>query len=112
MNTEVLKGKRIVVEVAYALPHKQMILSVEVESGTTASEAVTLSGIEKHFLDLDVVNARLGLFGQAFGTKGLDAAESYLLQAGDRIEIYRPLLADPKEVRRKRAEKAKQEEQV
>lgn len=100
---------KIPVEVAYALPHKQLILPLEVEPGTTAKQAVVLSGIEAQFPGEDIANARLGLFGQAFGTKGLAEAEEYLLQAGDRVEIYRPLIADPKEVRRKRAEKAKQE---
>ena len=47
----------------------------------------------------------MGIFGQALGTKGLGSAEHHVLREGDRVEIYRPLSADPKEARRKRAEK-------
>ena len=97
----------ISVEVAFALPEKQKIIQVDVPIGTTAKDAVTLSNIASHFPDQDIANARLGLFGQAFGTKGLAPADAYELQANDRVEIYRALIADPKEVRRKRAEKAK-----
>ncbi|WIO75658.1 RnfH family protein [Porticoccaceae bacterium LTM1] len=102
-------SKLITVEVAYALPDKQKIIEMQVEEGTTARQAVLASGIDNHFPGIDLENARLGIFGQALGTKGLEAAERYQLQPRDRVEIYRPLIADPKEVRRKRAEKAKQQ---
>lgn len=106
--SDVKKEKaKIEAEVAYALPDKQLILSLHVELGTTAKELVALSNIAAHFPGEDIENARLGLFGQAFGTKGLDIAENYALQEHDRVEIYRPLIADPKEARRKRAEKLK-----
>lgn len=99
------------VEVAYALPHKQKIISLLVAPGTTALQAVERSGIVKHFPDIDMANLKLGIFGQSLGVKGQggkgqNAAESYVLHAGDRVEIYRPLISDPKEARRKRAEKA------
>lgn len=97
----------IEVEVAYALPHKQKIIALLVEPGTTALQAVRLSGIIKEFPEIDIDNAKLGIFGQALGTKGLLSANEQALQQGDRVEIYRPLTSDPKEVRRKRAEKAK-----
>ncbi|WP_075187686.1 RnfH family protein [Teredinibacter haidensis] len=97
----------IQVEVAYALPHKQKIIALLVEPGTTAMLAVEKSGIAKFFPELDIENAKMGIFGQALGTKGLKPAKEHVLLAGDRVEIYRPLIADPKEVRRKRAEKAK-----
>lgn len=93
------------VEVAYALPHQQKIIALLVEPGTTAMQAAERSGIVQYFPEIDLGNAKMGIFGQAFGTKGLNVAESYLLHDGDRVEIYRPLSADPKEVRRKRAEK-------
>lgn len=95
----------IVVEVAYALPDKQKIIEVLVEPGTTALQAVERSNIMAHFPDLDIESAKMGIFGQALGTKGLGKPESHVLQAGDRVEIYRPLLADPKEARRRRAAK-------
>lgn len=96
------------VEVAYALPHKQKIISLLVEPGTTALQAVERSQIEEHFLGLDITSAKMGIFGQSLGTKGLDSADKYALREGDRVEIYRPLVSDPKEARRKRAEKAEE----
>lgn len=96
------------VEVAYALPHRQKIIALLVEPETTAVEAVRRSGIVKVFPEIDIETAKMGLFGQSLGTKGLKPAAEYHLKAGDRIEIYRPLVADPKEARRRRAEKAKQ----
>ncbi|SNR74187.1 hypothetical protein SAMN05192560_0813 [Methylobacillus rhizosphaerae] len=85
---------RIPVEVAHALPEKQMILKIEVAPGTTALQAVLQSGISDHFPGLDT--NQLGIFGEVVQT-------DHILQAQDRVEIYRPLLADPKEARRKRA---------
>lgn len=95
----------IPVEVAYALPHKQKIIALLVEPGTTALAAVKRSNIVEHFPGLDISTAKMGIFGQSLGTKGLDTAEKHVLHAGDRVEIYRPLAFDPKETRRKRAEK-------
>ena len=99
----------ISVEVAYALPERQKIIEVLVEPGTTAYVAVCQSKIADFFPGLDIETAKMGLFGQAFGTKGLKPVKEHVLQEGDRVEIYRPLKSDPKEVRRKRAEKAKAE---
>ena len=95
----------IPVEVAYALPHKQKIIALLVEPGTTALTAVKRSRIADHFPGLDIATAKMGIFGQSLGTKGLDTADKQVLHAGDRVEIYRPLVSDPKEARRKRAEK-------
>lgn len=94
------------VEVAYALPHKQKIIALLVEPGTTALAAVMRSKMTDHFPELDITSARMGIFGQSLGTKGLDSADKHILHAGDRVEIYRPLAADPKDARRKRAEKS------
>ena len=96
----------ITVEVAYALPDKQKLIELLVEPGTTAFQAVEKSAITKEFPDLDIDSSKMGIFGQTLGTKGLAQPKEYELQAGDRVEIYRPLVADPKEARRKRAEKA------
>lgn len=95
----------ITVEIAYALPDRQRILELQVPVGTTAMEAVRRSGIEQLFPELEVEKAKLGVFSQVLGTKGLAPASDYQLRERDRIEIYRPLIADPKEARRKRAEK-------
>jgi len=101
----------IPVEVAYALPEKQKIIELLVKPGTTAYAAVEQSGIQNYFPGLDIESAKMGIFGQALGTKGLQAPRQHVLQAGDRVEIYRPLIADPKEVRKRRAERAKQSAQ-
>ncbi len=95
----------ITVEVAYALPHQQKIISLLVEPGTSALQAVQRSGIVNFFPEIDITNAKMGIFGQSLGSKGLDVAANYVLQQGDRVEIYRPLIVDPKDARRKRAEK-------
>ena len=95
------------VEVAYALPEQQKIVALLVEPGTTAYQAVVRSNIVETFTELDIETAKMGIFGQALGTKGLKPAREHELQEGDRVEIYRPLTSDPKEARRRRADKAK-----
>lgn len=97
----------ITVEVAYALPHEQKIIELLVEPGTTALAAVERSGIVKAFPEIDLSSAKMGIFGQALGTKGLGLPHEHILHPGDRVEIYRPLISDPKDARRKRAEKVK-----
>lgn len=94
------------IEVAYATPELQKIVAMEVEIGTTARQAVIDSGIEQFFSALKLDDAPLGIFGNALGARGLPAAGEYILREGDRIEIYRPLIADPKEVRKRRAAEA------
>lgn len=86
----------ITVEVAYALPRQQLILPIKVKPGCTAEEAVKLSGICNKFPEIDLTDHQLGIFGKVVRH---DTALRHL----DRVEIYRPLIADPKEVRRQRA---------
>jgi putative ubiquitin-RnfH superfamily antitoxin RatB of RatAB toxin-antitoxin module len=100
----------ITVEVAYALPHRQKIVELLVEPGTTALQAVERSGIQRLFPEIDLATAKMGIFGQALGTKGLGLPHEHVLHPGDRVEIYRPLVSDPKEARRKRAEKGRDAE--
>ncbi|MGB2259755.1 MAG: RnfH family protein [Porticoccaceae bacterium] len=95
------------VEVAYALPQKQVLKALAVAPGTTALQAIEHSGILQDFPEIDTNSDSIGVFSQVLGTKGLDEPAVYQLQAMDRVEIYRPLIADPKEVRRRRAEEAK-----
>ena len=90
------------VEVAYALADKQKIISVTVNKGCTVFEAAQLSGIAQQFPDIDLATAKMGIF-----SKLIDEPRTQLVQAGERIEIYRPLLIDPKEARAQRALKAK-----
>lgn len=103
------EAELITVEVAYALPHQQKIIALQVAPGTTALAAAERSGIVKTFPEIDLASARMGIFGQALGTKGLGQPQDHILQAGDRVEIYRPLICDPKDARRRRAEKSKDE---
>ncbi len=92
----------IAVEVAYALPDKQAIVPVVVPEGTTALEAAHKSNIAEQFDDLDISDdLKLGIFGKA-------VSPGQVLREGDRVEIYRPLKADPKEVRKARAAAAKE----
>ena len=88
------------VEVAYATPEKQRIIKLNVDSGTKIEDAISRSGILEEFPEIDVADSKVGVFGKA-------AAMSTALKEGDRVEIYRPLIADPKEVRRKRAAEGK-----
>ncbi|PCK08746.1 MAG: RnfH family protein [Alteromonadaceae bacterium] len=101
----------ITVEIAYALPDRQKIIEVLVEPGTTAYVAVCKSKITDFFPGLDIETAKFGIFGQALGNKGTKAPKEHVLHAGDRVEIYRPLIADPKAARKKRAEKAQAQAQ-
>ncbi len=95
------------VEVAYALPDTQKLIELLVEPGTTAFQAAERSGITKSFPEIDLEACPMGIFGQTLGTKGLAPAKQYIMKAGERVELYRPLIADPKDARRKRAEKNK-----
>jgi uncharacterized protein len=91
---------KINIEVVYALPDQQTLLKKAVPVGTTVMEGVIASGLLEKFPDLDLSAHKLGIFGK------LTKADA-VLRDKDRIEIYRPLLADPKEVRRRRAEEGK-----
>lgn len=99
----------IQVEVAYALPKKQKLIALNVIAGTTALQAVQQSGIAQFFPDLDIDNAAMGIFSQTLGVKGLPTPDTYEMLAGDRVEIYRPLISDPKEVRKRVAARQKAE---
>ena len=88
------------VEVAFALPEKQKLISLEVPEGTTMREAAELSGIAAHFDGLHLDRMPMGIFGKAEGNPG-----KRVLREGERVEIYRPLIADPKETRKARARK-------
>ncbi|MDH5327781.1 MAG: RnfH family protein [Gammaproteobacteria bacterium] len=86
----------ITVEVAYAKPEVQVIKTLAVNQGTTVQEALELSGILVDFPEIDVDSAKVGIFSKI--TK-----KDQVLRDKDRVEIYRPLIADPKEVRKQRA---------
>ena len=92
----------IKVEIIYALPDTATSLSIEVAEGTTAEQAVLQSGIAEKCPEIDLTNLTLGV-------RNRTVKSHQVLKEGDRIEIYRPLIADPKAARRQRAEKAKEE---
>jgi putative ubiquitin-RnfH superfamily antitoxin RatB of RatAB toxin-antitoxin module len=92
--------RRVQVEVVYATAERQWLLVLDVVPGTTLREAVRLSGIAGQVPGLDVEACPLGIFG-----KVVNDAEQQAVSEGDRIELYRPLLVDPKEVRKQRAAK-------
>lgn len=88
------------VEVAYATPAQQVIVEVAVTADTTIEQAVEQSGICDQFPEIDLAKNKVGIFGKL-------SKKTAALKAGDRVEIYRPLIADPKEVRRKREAEGK-----
>jgi uncharacterized protein len=90
---------KILIEVIYAQPHEQKRLEVWVQAGATIQEAITSSGILAQFPEIDLSRQKVGVFGKM---KPL----SEPLKAGDRVEIYRSLLIDPKEARRAKAKKS------
>ncbi|MDH5547786.1 MAG: RnfH family protein [Gammaproteobacteria bacterium] len=94
-------SNKIKVEVAYALPEKQVLMELQVEPGTTAIQCINLSGLLEKFPDINLDgDNKLGIFGKI-------VKQDTELREHDRVEIYRPLIADPKEVRRKRAAEGK-----
>ncbi|MFZ3391215.1 RnfH family protein [Buttiauxella gaviniae] len=91
----------IKVEVVYALPEKQYLLKVRLAQGSTVEQAIAASGILELRTDIDLAKNKVGVFSRP--VKLIDTVND-----GDRVEIYRPLIADPKELRRQRAEKTAQ----
>jgi len=87
----------ITVEVAYALPDEQVILSLEVTEECTVEDAISRSGILDNYPKIDLATDKVGIFGK------MCKLTAYLRDK-DRIEIYRKLIADPKESRRQKAE--------
>lgn len=97
---EVPLSNLINIEIVYALPEEQTLLKKQFPQGTTVAEALQTSGILNKYPQIDLATNKLGIFGKL--TK-----PDVVLRDKDRVEIYRPLIADPKEVRRKRAEEGK-----
>ena len=95
----------IEVEVAWATPDRQRIISLRVPPGTTAWEAVEQSGITDEFPEIDLETALMGIFSRKLDGKRAPAPKDYVLKSRDRIEIYRPLRITPMEARKLRAAK-------
>ena len=94
-------SESIAVEVVYALPKTQELVQLKVGAGTTVQQAIVVSGLLQKYPEIDLSKNKLGIFGKL--TK-VDVA----LRDRDRVEIYRALIADPKEVRKKRAQEGKE----
>ncbi len=86
----------IEVEVAFASPHRQQVMALQVSLGTRARDAAKQSGVVADFPEIDIDHCPLGVFGER-------VEDDYELMPGDRVEIYRPLYVDPREARRQRA---------
>jgi putative ubiquitin-RnfH superfamily antitoxin RatB of RatAB toxin-antitoxin module len=90
----------IVVEVAYALPHRQWLIELSVPPGTTCREVLLRSGLSRECPGLDVDRLAIGVFGEV-------CESTRIVEEGDRVEVYRPLLIDPREQRRNRVARQK-----
>lgn len=95
-----MSGRLVRVEVAYAVPERQEIVTLQVPDGTTVFEAAEQSGICIRFPEIDLQGCSLGVFG-----KVVKAPRTQLIREGERVEIYRPLKVDPKQARLNRAKK-------
>ena len=91
----------ITIEVLYALPHEQVLLKLSVVHGCNVGQAIVLSGMLEKYPEIDLSCNKLGIYGKLSKT-------DTLLQDRDRVEIYRPLRADPKQGRRLRTQQMKQ----
>ena len=90
----------ISIEVVYALPKKQEVFTLKLPEGTTVRQAVEASGVLQKYPEIDLLKNKLGIFAKL-------VKPDALLRNRDRVEIYRPLIADPKEVRKQRAAEGK-----
>jgi len=97
MSDTTQTAETIRIEIAYATPERQMILETDIEVGTSPRDAVINSAIDQYFPEVSKETCDIGIFGKA-------VRPDHQLQSGDRIEIYRPLIADPKQVRKQRAQ--------
>ena len=95
-----MNGAPFQIEIAYAEPHRAIVKALRLASGSRVADALPLAALDPEFSALDLDNSALGIFGRRVG-------RDHLLQDGDRLEIYRPLAADPKEARRARVREAK-----
>lgn len=100
VHSEVPVPGRIEVEVAFALPERQMLIAVELAEGATVADAIAESGLPEQFPGESLEKLPTGIWGEPAG-------RDQVLEAGDRVEIYRPLQMDPKEARRRLARAGK-----
>lgn len=97
MNQESNHSEVLAIEVVFALPDRQELISLTIDAGTTVEAALELSAIGEMFPDEDIANYQAGIWGKPVG-------RDHVLKDGDRLELYRPLSMDPREARRQLAE--------
>lgn len=102
-QTDDIATDKMLVEVAYALPDKQTLLSLEVDKSSTIQQIIELSGVLEIHPEIILEESKVGVFSKL-------AKLTDQIHPGDRIEIYRSLIIDPKEVRKQRALKAKEKQ--
>ena len=90
--------ERLSIEVIYPLPSRQEVLRVHVPPGASVRDAIEASGVLEKYPEIDLAKNKVGIYSRP-------AKLHERVQDGDRVEIYRPLIADPKALRRQRAEK-------
>src|ERR1700733_13177527 len=95
-----MSAASIRIEIVYAEPHRAIVKAMSVAAGSCIADALRLAALDSDFNGVNLVSSALGVFGRAAGRE-------YVLQEGDRIEIYRPLAADPKAARRSRVQQAR-----
>ena len=100
----------ISVEVAFALPKKQILIPMQLAEGTTAMQAVQLSGIAEQVAGLDLATTSMGIYSRLLDGRASPLPEHYVLRDHDRVELYRPLQLDPKQARLLRAARAAERE--
>jgi putative ubiquitin-RnfH superfamily antitoxin RatB of RatAB toxin-antitoxin module len=88
------------VEVIYALPEKQQLVTLQLPAGSSVRQAIDASGLLQKHPEIDLTKNKIGVFAKL-------SKPDAVLRDHDRVEIYRPLIADPKEVRRQRAAEGK-----
>lgn len=88
------------IEVVYALPDRQDVVALSLPEGATVQQAVEASGLPRQYPEIDLVRGKFGIYSKL-------ARPDNALRDRDRVEIYRPLIADPKEVRKQRAAEGK-----
>ncbi len=93
-------SEQIQIEVTYAKPERQEVVQLRVPDGSTLGQAIQASGLVSRFPEIDLEKAKVGIFGKL-------ASLDQTIRDRDRIEIYRPLIADPKAVRKARAAEGK-----
>ncbi|MDO8908739.1 MAG: RnfH family protein [Pseudohongiella sp.] len=95
------------VEVVYALPDQQYLCELSVQDGCTAAQALDKSGLKSQFPDVDFASLDMGIFSRPLDGRVSPGPDAYIMRDGDRLELYRPLLIDPKRARLQRAAKKK-----